>query len=103
MPENSYEVRINGLVPTEEILQDLGEVEMAGHDVTTVLSGEFADQAALSDFLRRLRAHGIEVLEIRRVAGGPGEAPAAEQAEHGDDQAGDDPVPNGAPQDESLR
>lgn len=67
MTEHTYEVRVTGLLPTTEVLEDLGEVEMAGHDVTTVLSGRFEDQAALSAFLRRLRAHGLEVLEIRRV------------------------------------
>lgn len=67
MSEHTYEVRVTGLLPTIEVLEDLGEVEMAEHDVTTVLSGEFVDQAALSSFLRRLRAHGLEVVEIRRV------------------------------------
>ena len=67
MTEHTYEVRVTGLLATTEVLEDLGEVEMAGHDVTTVLSGRFEDQAALSAFLRRLRAHGLEVLEIRRV------------------------------------
>ena len=67
MTEHTYEVRVTGLLPTTEVLEDLGEVEMAGHDVTTVLSGRFEDQAALSAFLRRLRAHGLEVLENRRV------------------------------------
>lgn len=67
MTEHTYEVRVTGLLPTTEVLEDLGEVEMAGHDITTVLSGRFEDQAALSAFLRRLRAHGLEVLEIRRV------------------------------------
>jgi len=78
MTEHTYEVRVTGLLPTTEVLEDLGEVEMAGHDVTTVLSGRFEDQAALSACLRRLRAHGLEGLEIRRVLEDdePDEAPA---------------------------
>lgn len=70
MTEHTYEVRVTGLLPTTEVLDELGEVELAGHDVSTVLSGRFDDQAALSAFLRRLRAHGLEVLEIRRVLDG---------------------------------
>ena len=70
MTEHTYEVRVTGLRPTTEVLDELGEVELAGHDVSTVLSGRFDDQAALSAFLRRLRAHGLEVLEIRRVLDG---------------------------------
>ena len=70
MAEHTYEVRVTGLLPTTEVLDELGEVELAGHDVSTVLSGRFDDQAALSAFLRRLRAHGLEVLEIRRVLDG---------------------------------
>lgn len=73
-PESArtYEVRINGSVAAgavaEELLSDLGDVEVTEHDVTTVLSGWFPDQQALGEFLRRLRAYGLEVVEIRRVA-----------------------------------
>ena len=67
MTDHTYEVRVTGLFDESEVLEDLGEVETVCHDVTTVLSGRFADQAALSAFLRRLRAQGIDVLEIRRV------------------------------------
>ncbi len=72
-PSRTYEVRINGLVPAsavaEELLEELGDVEVTGHDVTTVLSGWFPDELALAEFLRRLRGYGLEVVEIRRVAG----------------------------------
>ncbi len=84
MTEHTYEVRVTGLLPTTEVLDDLGEVEIAGHDLTTVLSGRFDDQAALSAFLRRLRAHGLEVLEIRRVL-------------DGDEDDASDPAPAGPP------
>jgi len=67
MTDHTYEVRVTGLLDEAEVLDELGEVETVGHDVTTVLSGRFADQAALSAFLRRLRAQGLDVLEIRRV------------------------------------
>lgn len=67
MTDHTYEVRVTGLLDEDEVLDELGEVETIGHDVTTVLSGRFADQAALSAFLRRLRAQGLDVLEIRRV------------------------------------
>jgi hypothetical protein len=33
----------------------------------TVLSGRFPDKAALNGFLHRLRAYGLEVVEVRRV------------------------------------
>ena len=88
MTEHTYEVRVTGLLPTTEVLDELGEVELAGHDVSTVLSGRFDDQAALSAFLRRLRAHGLEVLEIRRVLDGdddePEPAPAGTPSGEGD-------------------
>ena len=90
MTEHTYEVRVTGLLPTTEVLDELGEVELAGHDVSTVLSGRFDDQAALSAFLRRLRAHGLEVLEIRRVLDGddddePEQAPTGTSSGPGDD------------------
>ena len=89
MTEHTYEVRVTGLLPTTEVLDELGEVELAGHDVSTVLSGRFDDQAALSAFLRRLRAHGLEVLEIRRVLDGdeddePEQSPTGSPSGQGD-------------------
>jgi hypothetical protein len=69
MSERAYEIRITGLVPTQELLDELGEVDVAEHEVRTVLNGRFEDQAALYAFLHRLRAYGLEVVEVRRVPG----------------------------------
>lgn len=66
--ERAYEVRIAGLVPTDDLLDELQDVEVAEHEFRTVLTGHFADQAALHAFLQRLRAFGLEVVEVRRVA-----------------------------------
>lgn len=67
MPDRTYEVRVTGLVPTQDLLDEMGDVEIAEHEVRTVLSGRFPDQAALYEFLHRLRALGLEVVEVRRV------------------------------------
>jgi len=67
MTDRTYEVRVTGLVPTKELLEELGDVGIAEHEVRTVLSGRFPDQAALYGFLHRLRAYGLEVVEVRRV------------------------------------
>ena len=76
MPRRTYEIRINGLVPTEDLLEEIGTVEVAEQELRTVLSGRFADQAELHGFLTRLRALGLEVVEVRRV---PTAAPPEEQ------------------------
>lgn len=67
MSDRTYEVRVSGLVPTQELLDELGVIDIAEHEVRTVLRGEFTDQAALYGFLARLRAFGLEVVEVRRV------------------------------------
>ena len=67
MSDRTYEVRINGLVPTEELLEELRDVDIAEHEFRTVLSGRFVDQAELYAFLNRLRSYGLEVVEVRRV------------------------------------
>jgi hypothetical protein len=67
MPDRTYEIRLSGLVPTEELLDQVGEVEVVEHEFRTVLSGRFADQAELHGFLHRLRAYGLEVVEVRRL------------------------------------
>jgi hypothetical protein len=69
MTDRKYEVRVTGLVPTQDLLDELGDVEVTEHEVRTVISGCFPDQAALYGFLHRLRAFGLEVVEVRRVAG----------------------------------
>jgi hypothetical protein len=67
--DRMYEVRIAGSVPTA-VLVELGDVEVAEQELRTVLSGWFTDQAALYGFLHRLRALGLDVVEVRRVARG---------------------------------
>jgi hypothetical protein len=69
MSDRVYEVRVAGLVPKQDLLRDFGDVTIVAHEVRTVVSGTFADQAALHGFLSRLRAYGLEVVEIRRVVG----------------------------------
>ena len=71
MADRTYEVRINGLVSTEELLEELRDVRVAEHEFRTVLSGRFVDQAELYAFLNRLRSYGLEVVEVRRVARAP--------------------------------
>jgi hypothetical protein len=73
MADRTYEVRVTGLVPTQELLDELGDVDIAEHEVRTVLSAQLPDQAALYGFLQRLRAFGLEVVEVRRL-------PSTEQA-----------------------
>jgi hypothetical protein len=82
MSDRTYEVRVTGLVPTKDLLDELGDVAIAEHEMRTVLSGRFPDQAALYGFLHRLRAYGLEVVEVRRV-------PSAEEPESGEDVADD--------------
>ncbi len=67
MNERTYSIRLSGFVPTEALLDQVGEVEVAEHEVRTVLRGRFADQADLHGFLHRLRAYGLDVVEVRRL------------------------------------
>ena len=76
-----YEVRVSGPVPTD-ILFRLGDVDVATQELRTVLGGRFRDQAALYGFLHRLRTLGLEIIEVRQVAGGTTEG-AGENAEAG--------------------
>lgn len=67
MADRLYEVRIDGLVPTEELLDQLRDVQVAEHELRTVLTGRFQDQAELHAFLNLLRSYGLDVIEVRRV------------------------------------
>jgi hypothetical protein len=66
MPENTYEIRVSGLVP-EDVLEDLVDVSVRMAGVSTVLAGKAIDQSALLGLLARLRARGLDVIEVRRV------------------------------------
>lgn len=65
MVEATYEIRVAGAVP-EQDLRDIGAVTLAVDRVNTVLYS-IPDQSALSGLLARLRALGIEVVEVRRI------------------------------------
>jgi hypothetical protein len=67
MSELTWQVRVTGHVPTDDLLDEIGEIVVAEHEYRTVLSARFPDQAALHGFLQRLRARGFEVVEVRRV------------------------------------
>lgn len=72
MAPTMYEIRVAGVVP-EQDLADMGAVPLSPDQVNTVLYG-IPDQAALYGLLMRLRALGLEVVEVRRVPQ-QGEAP----------------------------
>jgi hypothetical protein len=83
MARRTYEIRLSGLVPTDELIEDVGDIDVAEHELRTVLSGTFADQAELHGFLNRLRAFGLEVVEVRRVPRGDDDPTTAEPPETG--------------------
>jgi hypothetical protein len=66
MPDGTYEIRVSGLVP-EDVLEDFGDVNVTMAGVSTVLSGTVNDQSALLGLLARLRALGLNVVEVHRV------------------------------------
>ena len=85
MDQTMYEIRVAGTVP-EEDLQDMGAVRYAPDQVNTVLYG-VADETALYGLLARLRALGIDVVEVRRVSdfmGPTGEPGTPDQGETDD-------------------
>ena len=65
MAQTTYEIRVAGAVP-ERDLRDMGAVTLSVDRVNTVLYG-VPDQSALYGLLARLRALGVEVVEVRRI------------------------------------
>jgi hypothetical protein len=78
MGQTMYEVRVAGTVPDED-LRDLGALALVQDQVNTVLYG-IADQAALYGLLARMRALGLDVVEVRRV-GAPGPVDEGQEPE----------------------
>lgn len=93
MPPPTFEVRVAGVVP-EEDLHDLHVVAHGSQGPSTVLYGEIRDEAALFGLLTRLRDLGVEVIEVRRnpvllpdPAAPPTAPPTAHPAAHPADEA----------------
>lgn len=64
-----FEVRVTGSVE-EGVLSQLADVEVCSRELRTSLRGHFVDQAELHGFLARLRAFGLDVVEVRRLPEG---------------------------------
>jgi uncharacterized protein with GYD domain len=63
-----FEIHLSGVV-SKESLEELGVLDVDTAPVSTVLTVEASDQAALIGLLSRLRAHGLVVTEVRRRPG----------------------------------
>jgi hypothetical protein len=64
----NYEIRVRGRV-TPALLARFEGMESDVKPVETVLHGPLADQAALHGMIGLIRALGLELVEVRRVAG----------------------------------
>jgi hypothetical protein len=75
-PTQEFEVRVTGGVP-DEVLEELAQVDVTLQELRTSLRGRFRDQAELHGFLVKLRAFGLEVVEVRRLSAGITDDPEA--------------------------
>ncbi|UZN03675.1 hypothetical protein [Cellulomonas sp. S1-8] len=66
MTGGTYEVSVAGVVSLDD-LRHLGAVSVATERASVVLYGDLPDEAALFGLLARVRALGLELLEVRRV------------------------------------
>ncbi len=63
MSPQVYELRVRGPVP-EEVLREVGAVDVGEEPALTVLRTEPTDQAGLAGLLQRLRSLGLDLLEV---------------------------------------
>ena len=66
MAQAEYEVKVAGVVSAHQ-LRDVGAVSAAEVYPSTVLYGEIADEEELFQLLARLRALGLELVEVHRT------------------------------------
>ena len=66
MREASYEIRVRGRV-SGAVLERLEGMQGGPEGVQTVLTGRVRDQAELHGLLARVRALGLELVELRRL------------------------------------
>ena len=70
MAAAGYEIRIRGRL-SEAMQTAFEEFEVSTEPVETVLHGQVLDQAALYGLIDRIASLGLELVEIRRLAGQP--------------------------------
>jgi hypothetical protein len=66
MTDPTYEVRLTTPVPVD-LVAALGVITQVEEPAQTVMWTAVADQAALVGLLDRIRALGLEVIEVRRI------------------------------------
>ena len=66
MPEVTYEIRVRGRV-SSAALERLEGLQGGPGAVETVLHGPVRDQAELHGLLDRIKALGLELVEVRRL------------------------------------
>ena len=64
--KHRYEIQVGGRLGTT-IRSAFPDLRARAHGGDTVLSGMFADQAALYGVLAQLEALGLELIEVRRL------------------------------------
>jgi hypothetical protein len=67
MADCVYQVRVAGLVPADELHDELADVTLEVHQVRTVLIGRFTHPGALVEFLRQLRLRGLDIVDVRKL------------------------------------
>ena len=70
MAAAGYEIRIRGRL-SEAMQTAFEEFEVSTEPVETILHGQVLDQAALHGLLDRIASLGLELVEVRRLAGEP--------------------------------
>jgi len=68
MAAATYEIRIRGRL-SEPVLARFDTLESENDGVVTVLHGPVRDQAELHGIIDRVQSLGLELLEVRRLAG----------------------------------
>jgi hypothetical protein len=71
---DQYEIRVRGRV-TPALLARFEGMESDVEPVETVLHGPLPDQAALHGMIGLISALGLELVEVRRLAGGEQQRP----------------------------
>ena len=72
-----YEIRIKGRVSDSQLLAFEG-MTVTVEPVETVAYGPLPDQEAVHQLMAKLQALGLEIVEIRRLPGHPGDEGASD-------------------------
>jgi hypothetical protein len=66
MTDETYQVRVSGVIP-DELLAELRDLTVSVEPPETIMHGSLPDQSAVVGLISRIHGLGLRLIEVRRL------------------------------------